>query len=208
MGQQLQGEHISFARYIWIDLYDASLLASWMGLTVILALGGLRHEHSNGASAFSLSLPARRRTWIVAQTIVAMAESIFLGFLPAVMIPALSPIVGQGFPQDQAAGFAILMVGTGLVFSAWTLFISQLAGGELASLVISLCSIGAFFVLVKRVPILDRFDIFDTMTGADMLDRQTFLLHGPLPWETLAVTTTLLLCLIWLSMIVIERRDF
>ena len=55
-----------------------------------------------------------------------------------------------------------------------------------------------FFVLVSRqYGALDEFDVFDIICGKDMLDRHTFLLHGPLPWASLAVTLTVTLSLAW-----------
>ena len=63
-------------------------------------------------------------------------------------------------------------------------------------------------MLVKHIRALDEFDIFDTMCGKDSLDRHTFLLHGPLPWAKLAVSFTVMLGLVWLSMVLVERRDF
>lgn len=207
MEEQMQ-MHIRFTRYLFGELYAGSLLAAWVGLAVLLSLGGLRHEYSTGSSAFSLSLPARRGTWLLAQAIVSLGQLIVLGFLPALVIPMLSRLVGQPFSLTQSMEYAILLVCPGLVFATWTVFISQIAGGELPSLAVALCSIGAFFVAVKKIPALDSWDLFDTMSGVDLVDRQTFLLHGPLPWGTFAITTGIVLCLFGLSVVVLERQDF
>ena len=85
---------------------------------------------------------------------------------------------------------------------------AQVTGTDSESLTISLSSIGAFFVLVKRIHALDCLDIFDIMSGADLLDRHTFLLRGSLPWATFAITLALLLGMVWLSIFLIEHHDF
>ncbi len=206
--QQLSWEHMTFARYVWETVYHGSLLATWIGFAVILGMGGLRREQSSGASALTLSLPARRSKFLRAQAAVALAEAIVMGFLPALEVPALSFLVGQRFATDQTLRYAVLLVGAGLVFYGWTLLLSQLTQGEFTSLTISLISIGAFFVLVKRIRALDEFDIFDTMCGKDMLEKHTFLLRGPLPWARLGVTLAVMLALVRLSMVLVERRDF
>lgn len=206
--QQLPWMHMPFPRYLWETVYQGSLLATWITFMVLLGLGGLRREHSTGVSALTLSLPARRSTFLQAQAIVALAEAIVMGFLPALLVPALSRLIGQTFASDQAVCYAILLVGAGLVFYGWTVLLSHLTEGRLSALTISASSIGAVFVLVKTIRALDDFDIFDTMCGKDMLDKHTFLLHGPLPWARLGFSLALTVGLVWLAMVVVERRDF
>jgi len=206
--QQLPWFPMPFARYLWETVYHGSLLATWIGFVVMLGLGGLRQEQSSGASAFTLSLPTRRSRFLQAQATVALAEGLVMGFMPALMVPALSTLIGQRFAFGQTLRYAVVLVGGGLAFYGWTFLLSHLAQADFTSLTISVTSIGAFFLLVKRIPVLDGFDVFDTMCGKDMLDRHTFLLHGPLPWARVAVSLTVVLGLVWLSMVLVERRDF
>ena len=206
--QQLPWMYMPFPRYLWETVYQGSLLATWTAFVVLLGLGGLRREHSSGISAFTLSLPARRRKFLQAQAVVALAEAMVMGFLPAVLVPALSRLIGQMFAIEQALRYAVLLVGAGLVFYGWTVLLSHLTDGRLTALTISASSIGALFLLVKTIRALDDFDIFDTMCGKDMLDKHTFLLHVSLPWATLGVTLSIALGLVWLSMLLVERRDF
>jgi hypothetical protein len=201
-------KHIPFALYLVGDLYDAALLVVWTLLAVLLALGGLRQEFASSRCAFSLSLPVRRRTWLLAQTLVSFCELIVLGFLPALVIPLLSRLVGQEFSPMQSIEHSILLAVPGLVLAAWTVFVSHIVGSELPTVAGTFCAIGAFLVAVKKIPVLDNLDVFDTMSGVDLVDRHTFLLHGPLPWGTFAITTLVLLCFIGLSMLVIERQDY
>jgi hypothetical protein len=206
--QQLPWMQMRFPRYLWETVYHGSLLATWIAFVVLLGLGGLLVEHSSGMSAFTLSLPARRSKFLHAQAIVALAEALVMGFLPALLVPALSRLIGQRFAVDQALRYAVLLVVAGLVFYGWTVLLSHLTQTGLTALTISASSIGAFFVLVKTIRALDDFDIFDTMCGEDMLNKNTFLLHGPLPWARLGVTLTVMLGLVWLSTVLVERRDF
>jgi hypothetical protein len=206
--QQMPWEHMGFTEYLWLTMYDGSLLATWIILAVVLSSRGFRKEQLLGVSAFTLSLPVKRRLILVAQSLVALAELGVLGVVPALLIPGLSRLVGLTFPLSQALRFAVLLVCPGAVFHGWSLLLTQLTSSEPASLTISLSSIGAFFVLVKRIRALDRLDIFDVMSGADLLDRHTFLLHGPLPWITFLVALALLFALVGLSIWWIERHDF
>lgn len=206
--QQLPWMHMPFPRYLWETVYHGSLLAAWIALVVLLGLGGLRREQSSDASAFTLSLPSRRSKFLQAQAIVALGEALLLGFMPALVVPALSTLIGQTFSMGQALFYAVLLVGAGSVFYGWTVLLSNLTQRRLTALTISASSIGAFFVLVKTIRALDEFDVFDIMCGEDMLDRHTFLLHGPLPWARLALTLTVTLCMLGLSMVLLECRDF
>ena len=205
---QLPWVELSFASYLWIDVYAGSLLAAWVALVAILAAGGLRSEQSSGASAFTLSLPIRRRRFLLAQLAVGKAESIVFGFLPAFLIPELSSLVTQTYPISQALLHSVLLVGAGELVYGWAFLLSQMIQKQLSSLAISLSTIGAFFVLVKRVRMLDHLDIFDIMTGADLVDRHTFVFHGPLPWLSLVTIASLSWGMVWISILLIERHDF
>jgi hypothetical protein len=206
--QQMPWVRMGFTQYLWLTIYNGSLLAAWIILAVVLSSRGLRKEQGLGVSAFTLSLPIRRRSILRTQSLVALVELAVLGFVPAFLIPGLSRLVGLTFPRTQAFLYAALLVCPGVVFHGWSLLLTQLTGSEPTSLAISLSSIGAFFVLVKRIHALDRLDIFDIMSGADLLDRHTFLLHGPLPWATFSIALALLFGMVGLSMLWIERHDF
>lgn len=206
--QQLPWLPMPFARYLWETVYHGSLLAMWIAFVVILGVGGLRQEDPKGASAFTLSLPARRRHFLQAQAVVALAQAIVLSFLPAILVPAFSSLIGQTFPISQGIRYAVLLVGAGLVFYGWTFLLSQVIQRKSSNLAVSASSIGAFFVLVKSIRALDRFDIFDTMCGNDSLDRQTFLLQGPLPWRSLAISSAILLGMVWCALVLVEHHDF
>jgi hypothetical protein len=206
--QQMPWQHMSFAKYVWLTIYDGSLLAGWICLAVLLGSRGLRKEQSLGVSVFTLSLPVRRGSVLRAQSFVALVELVALGVLPAFLIPGLSRTVGVTFPMTQTLRYAALLICPGVVFHGWSLLVSQLTGSESTSGTIAFTSIGAFFILVKRVHVLDSLDIFDVMSGADLLDRNSFLLHGPLPWVTFLTALALLLGMLWLSILLIERHDF
>jgi len=205
---QLPWVEVSFASYLWIDVYAGSLRAAWVVFVVIMAMGGLRREEASGACAFTLSLPIRRSRFLQSQLAVGIAESVGFGFLPAMLIPGLSSLVTQTYPLSQALLHSVLLVGAGEVLYGWAFLVSQMTQKQFGALAISLGSIGTFFVLVKRIRRLDAFDIFDIMTGADLLDRHTFMLHGPLPWLSLATIASLFVGMVWISILFIERHDF
>ena len=92
----------------------------------IEALGGLRREQSSDASTFTLSLPARSSKFLLAQAIVAFGEALFLGFMPALLLPALSTLIGQTFSLGEALCYTVLLVGAGSVFYGWTVLLSNL----------------------------------------------------------------------------------
>jgi len=148
--QQLPWLPMSFPRYLWETVYHGSLLATWVGFVVLLGLGGLRREHSTGVSAFTLSLSARRSKFLRAQAVVALAEALVMGFLPALLVPALSRLIGQTFAIDQAICYAVLLVGAGLVFYGWTVLLSHLTQGGLIALTISASSIWSVFCACKE----------------------------------------------------------
>jgi hypothetical protein len=121
--------------------------------------------------------------------------------VPSLLLCAMAPLRGQHYPvSDALMHSAILMVGSLGLFGL-TMFLrvttkdaaAYVAMGGLVFLV------GLFTFLVQG---FTPYSIFRVMNGAD------YFFNHHVPWTGLAVSATIGCVLIWMSIRIVERRDF
>jgi ABC-type transport system involved in multi-copper enzyme maturation permease subunit len=202
-----RGEQMSYPLYIWLSLSHGFLQFLWVVAAVILGLGGLIREEALGSSGFSLALPVSRRRHVLTRAGVGGAEAVVLGFIPGLIVVALSPMIGRSYPLSQALLFASLLVLAGLVFYALGFFLSHVLRGEYAAPAVGMAVIAVFYVLTK-LPRFESLNVFDAMDGKRVLVGRTFYLGTEFPFAVILASLTVALCLVALSVIRVKSRDF
>jgi hypothetical protein len=148
---------------------------------------------------------------VATRAVVGVIEVMLLATIPALLLPALSPLVQQAYAPSQAWGFAVLWATVGAVTYAIGLLASVLFGGEFTAPVAACFGLFAYSLLADMSvaqPYLT--DIHDVMSGIDMpyLTERTGLLTGPLPWLTLLAISLGTTTLIGIGVVVTDRQDF
>jgi len=201
----------SYLEYIWGIVYKGYLRELFLLLILLLGVGGLLRERDFGTAGFTLALPVSRLHLVSVRAAVGLVQVAVLSFLPALVIPALSPLIGQFYPWTQALQFALLWtVGGALVFTI-ALLASSIFGGEYTSPVVALLGL-LLYSVIGDFPFFEHYslDIHDIMSGAGMPYFQSngALLIGPLPWDALAVILLIVFGLVALSCGITRYRDF
>jgi hypothetical protein len=202
-----RGEQMSYPLYIWLSLSHGFLQFLWVVAAVILGLGGLIREEALGCVGFSLALPVSRRAHILARAGVGAAEAIALGFIPGLIVVALSPLIGRSYPLSQALMFAAMLVLAGLVFYALGFFLSHILAGEYGAPAVAMAAIGAFYVLTK-LPRLEFLNVFDAMEGKEVLVGHTFYLGSEFPIAVTTASLAVAAAFVALSLVRVQRHDF
>jgi hypothetical protein len=202
-----RGEQMSYPLYIWLSLSHGFLQFLWVVAAVVLGLGGLIREEMLGSSGFSLALPVSRREHVLMRAAVGAAEAAVLGFIPGLIVVALSPMIGRLYPLSQALLFAGLLVLAGLVFFALGFFLSHILRGEYAAPAVGMAVIAVFYVLT-RLPRLEFLNVFDAMDGKKVLVGRTFYLGSEFPIAVTLTSLVVALILIAFSVIRVKSRDF
>lgn len=205
--EQFDAEHLSYAKYLWILLYKGYLQSLWILSAVMLGLGGLWFEKSNGVAGFTLSLPVTRRQLVLTRAIVGAVEVSILAVIPSLLIWAITPLAGYTFSLSEAVMHSLLMVGGGMIFYGWGLLLSHLMQNEfsVATLALSMCLVLYIAFNVLRV---ETYNPFDLMSGKHYLDPNTFLLHGGLPYLPLSVFFVITIIMVFVSLRIADSRDF
>src|SRR3954470_5644596 len=202
-----RGEQMSYPLYIWLSLSHGFLQFLWVVAAVILGLGGLVREEALGSIGFTLALPVSRRRHILTRAAVGAAEAIVVGFIPGLIVVALSPMIGRAYPLSQALMFAAMLVLAGLVFYALGFLLSHVLRGEYGAPAAAMAAIAAFYVLTK-LPRFEFLNVFDAMDGKRVLVGYTFYLGTTFPVAVIIVSLGVAALLVAMSVARVQRHDF
>ena len=204
-------EPLSYPVYIWRNTYKGYLRELFMILTILLGLGGLARERDHRTVGFTLALPVSRWRLLATRVLVGFAEVILLATVPAIVLPTLSPLIGQVYPSSQAWSFTILWATVGSLIFAMSVLASVVFGGEFTAPIASLLGLVSYSFLADR-PLVERHltDIHDVMSGTNMayFTERTGVLTGPLPWATLFTVLLGAAALIAIGARITSRQDF
>jgi len=187
-----------FRGYIWLRWFSTTMLLIWPVFAIRLAGTGL--EESAGRE-YLLSLPATRRRIAVSRLTVSAGQIVAITIVPSLLLCAMAPLRGQRYPvSDALMHSAILMVGSLGLFGL-TMFLRVMTRDAAAYV-----AIGGLFFLVGLFTFVVKgftpYSIFRVMNGAD------YFFNQHVPWAGLLVSATIGSALMWLSIRIVERRDF
>lgn len=187
-----------FRGYIWLRWFSTTMLLIWPVFALRLAGTGL--EESPGRE-YLLSLPATRRRIALSRLTVSALQIAAITVVPSLLVCAMAPLRGQRYPiGDALMHSAILMVGSLGLFGL-TMFLRVMTKDSAAYVAMAalIILIGLFTFVAKD---FTPYSIFRVMNGAD------YFFNHHVPWTGLAASATVGCALIWLSIRIVERRDF
>jgi ABC-type transport system involved in multi-copper enzyme maturation permease subunit len=187
-----------FRGYIWLRWFSTTMLLIWPVFAIRLAGTGLEES---GGREYLLSLPETRRGIAIARLTVSAAQIAAITIVPSLLVCAMAPLQGQRYPiSDALVHSFILMVG-GLGLFGLTMLLRVMTRDAAAYVAMGglIFLVGLFTFLVQG---FTPYSIFRVMNGAD------YFFNQHVPWTGLAVSATIGCALIWLSIRIVERRDF
>jgi len=196
---------LPYSKYVWLAVFTYYLQGTWIIAAVLFGLGGLVREAATGTAAYTLGLPVKRSQWLWSRSIVGIVQAFIVAIAPALVIPILSPLVGQTYPLQQAIVLSALMAIGGAVFIGFGLLLSAIFKGEFTAPVIGLCGVGIYFVGI-RARWLHGLSVLDVMSGEDHINAAYFLVG--VPWLGVLCSAAVATLLFFTSQKIIELRDF
>jgi ABC-2 type transport system permease protein len=197
--------------FLWHFLYAELLQNAWVLSAILLGLGGIAREAVQGTAGFTLSLPVSRRSLLAVRTVVAGAELVVLGFLPAILLPLGSALAGRSYPFASGLAHSALMVGGGLGFFGLTVLLSTVLRDEHTPMLIGVSAAALLFFVLQpyagdalRRPIWARIlDLPGLMAGPPDLASP-----GDVPWFGLVLSFSFTTLLLVASFRVSVTRDY
>ena len=205
IGRRVQ-EAVQLARdyrgYVWSQWFRQNLIQMWTVFAALLGAGGLLSQTSGGAALYTLSMPASRTRLLGVRAAAGLGELLVLAIAPSLLIPLLSPAVGDSYSVvDVLVHGACLFFG-GAVFYALAMLLSTIFPDIWRPLLIALAVAVALAIGEMFVRDVWPYGLFSLMNG------ETYFRTRHVPWAGLVVTTAAAAALLYGAASSLERRDF
>ena len=205
LGRRVQ-EAVQLSReyrgYIWSQWFRQNLIQTWTVFAALLGAGGLVPQSSGGAVLYTLSMPASRNRLLGVRAATGLVELVALAVVPSLLIPLLSPAVGDSYSLvDALAHSACLFLG-GAVFFGLAVLLSTVFADIWRPLLIALAVAAVIAVGEQFVRDVSSLGIFRLMNG------EAYFRTRHVPWIGLSVTTAATMAMLYGAASSLERRDF
>jgi len=199
-------ESVELAReyrgYVWSQWFRQNLTQLWTICAALLGSGGLLAQAGGGAALFTLSMPVSRSRLVGYRAATGLAELIVLAFVPSLLIPLLSPAVGETYGVGNALVHSACLFVGGAAFFSLALLLSTIFSDVWRPflIVLVLAVVLAFYEPIFRG--LSRYSIYRVMSA------EAFFRSGELPWAGLIASAAASTAMLYGAAAAIARRDF
>jgi hypothetical protein len=191
----------TYRGFVWSQWFRQTPTQTGTLLAILLGSGGLLSQGATG-QLFTLSMPVSRAELVGARAATGLAEWAAIALAPSLLIPLLSPSVGESYPVSAALVHGLCIFVGGAVFFSLAVLLSTTFTDLWRPLLIALAVaiIGGCIELVLVGP--TRFGTFCVMTG------ENYFRTGAVPWGGLVVNAAVAGALLYGAGVALERRDF
>lgn len=191
----------SYRGFVWWQWFRQNLVQMWTLFAVLLGSGGLLPT-SGGAAVFTLSLPTSRNRVLGVRAATGLAELLVLAFVPSLVIPLLSPAIGQSYSVGDTLVHGACLFIAGAAFFSLAFLLSTVFSDLWRPLLIA-CSVAVVLATCELVVRdLARYGIFRVMSG------EVYFRTGELPWLGLLTSAALSVAMLYAATRNIARQDF
>jgi ABC-2 type transport system permease protein len=192
----------SYRGYVWSQWFGKNLLQFWTLFAVLIGVGGLATERAGGVALWTLSLPVTRRRLLAVRAGIGALELLALAVIPSLLICLLSPAIGESYPVTEALAYSLILYTGGAFFYGLALLLSTIFQDQLKAVLagMSLAIVmGLLSLLSARAA---QYSVYKVMTG------EAYFTSGAPPWMGLASCLAAGLAMFFVSLRLLERRDF
>jgi hypothetical protein len=187
--------------YVWSQWFVQNMPQMWAVFAAVLGTGGLLSQVSGGGALFTLSLPATRSRLLGIRAATSLAELLALAVVPSLMLPLLSPLIGQSYSVTDALVHSLCLFVGGSVFFSLAFLLSTVFHDVWRPALIVLCTA---FVL----SLLHQFDDLSRYSLLRVMNAEVYFRDGELPWLGLLTSAVISGALIYGATRNMARQDF
>jgi hypothetical protein len=188
--------------YIWSQWFGQNVTQLGTLFAILLGSGSPISQGSGGATLFTLSLPASRNRLLGVRTATGLAEWFVIALIPSLVIPLLSPAIGERYSVVGAMVYAACLFVAGAVFFSLAVLLSAMLDDLLRPLLIA-CSVAVLVALSEVV-----LGGFARVGPFAVMGAEGYFRGGGLPWIGLALSAVASMAMLYASTLVIARKDF
>ena len=188
--------------YVWSQWFVNNVPELWAIFAVLLGTGGLLAQGNRGGALFTLSLPVSRNRLIGVRAATGMSELLAMALVSSLVLPVLSPAVGQSYSVGDALVHGACLFIAGAVLFSLAMLLSTVFSDVWRPPLFVLCgaTLLAFCEAVFRD--LAPYSLFGTMSG------ELYFRYGEVPWLGLFASILLSATLLYAAARNIARQDF
>jgi len=191
----------TYRGFVWWQFVQDNLTKTWTVLAILLGSGGLLAQTRGGAALFTLSLPASRGDLLWSRVGTALAELAALAIVPSLLVPILSPAVGQHYSLIDALVHALCVIAGGTMFFSLATLLSTLFVDIWRPILLS-CGVAVAMGVVEAAALNGSpYGIFGAMSA------EVYFRSGALPWPGLAVSVTASAAMLYAALLNVNQLE-
>jgi len=192
----------TYGGYIWAQWLRQNNVQMLSLFAALLGTGGLLSQVTGGGGLFTLSLPVSRDRLFGVRAATGLAELAVLAFVPSLLLPLLSPAVGQTFGLGAALAYgACAFIASAVLFSATCLLSTVFNDVWRPALLV--CAVAAAIGIYEPfLGEISRYSLFGIMDG------ETYFRDGGLPWLGLLASMAVSAAMLVAASRNLARQDF
>lgn len=192
----------TYRGYIWAQWMRQNMTQMLALFAALLGTGGLLSQASGGGGLFTLSLPVSRGRLLGIRAATGLAELLALGLIPSLVLPLLSPAVGENYSlADVLVHGVCAFTAATVIFSGATLLSTIFSDVWRPALIV--CGLAAVVGIVE--PFLggySRYGLFGVMDG------EMYFRGDGLPWLGLLASAAVSAAMLFAASRNLARQDF
>jgi len=192
----------SYRGYIWSQWFSQNMRQLWALFSVLLGTGGLLAQTLGGGALFTLSLPVSRGRLLAVRAATALAELGILAIVPSLLLPLLSPAVGQTYSFADALVHGACMFVAGSTLFSLTFLLSTVFSDVWRPPLIAL----AFAILMALVREVVGGPSSASLLG--IMTAESYFRGDGIPWLGLLGTAAASAAMLYAATLNIARQDF
>jgi hypothetical protein len=112
--------------FVWWQWFRQNLAQFWTLFAILIGAGGLLAGSAGDGALYTLTLPASRRQILQGRVVVGLGELALLALGPSLLIPLMSPTIGEHYSMVDTAVHAGCIVVAGSMWFVLTILLSTL----------------------------------------------------------------------------------
>ena len=185
--------------YVWSQWNRQNLVQMATLFAIILGSGG---PYAQRSELFTLSLPVSRQRLVGVRALAGLGELLVMVVVSSLMIPIVSPGVGQSYSVGTALIHALCAFVASAAFFSLATLLSTAFSDIWRPLLIACAAAVVLWLADQVLRDLSPYSIFTLMNG------EKYFRSGQLPWIGLVVAASLSVAMLYGAGKNIERRDF
>jgi hypothetical protein len=188
--------------YVWWQWFVQNMAQMWALFAVLLGTGGLLSQMSGGGALFTLSLPVSRNRLLGIRAATGLAELLVLAVVPSLVLPLLSPAIGESYRAGDALVHATCMFVAGSVFFSLAFLLSTVFRDVWRPALIVICGAVALALVEQIFRGPAHIGLFKVMTA------ERYFRGEGLPWLGLLFSAAVSATVLYAATRNMARRDF